>query len=500
MPGVGIHDRAFVGWGCLGASGVLCRSRRQGMSRHEALAPRLIAANESTAMPPKAHMPGGPLWRALLAFVLPMMAQNILQSLAITISAIIVGRGLGIGHLAAMATFMPVVFFFIAFLIGLTAGASVLVGQAAGAGRPGLIRRIAGTTTTATLILGILLAVMGEWLAPQIMDILGVPPDIRAPAEDYARAMFMVIPVMFTFIMTGALLRGMRDTLRPLLMQIISTVLAAILTLWFVMGTPMGVKGAAWAQGISQLVALAALSFWLRSRRRHPLAPNAMFLHAMRPDPVLLRKILHLGVPTGVQIVAGSASALVIVGLVNAFGSDATAAYGAVSQVVAYVQFPALSIAIAASIFGAQMIGAGRQDRLDEVVRTALIMNLVLTGSLVALVLITAGPVVALFLTDPEVIALGRRLLHIVTWASLMFGAGTIFSGVMRASGTVLMPMVISIGCILMVELPVAVLLSRKIGLEGVWWGYVFNFAMLMLLQGAWFMLVWRRKKVVALI
>ena len=234
--------------------------------------------------------------------------------------------------------------------------------------------------------------------------------------------------------------------------------------------------------------------------RRNGVAPNLLFLRAMRPDFALLRKILHLGLPTGVQIVAGSASALVIVGLVNAFGSDATAAYGAVSQVVAYVQFPALSIAIAASIFGAQMIGAGRPDRLDEVVRTAQALNLVLTGSLVALVLVSAGPLIALFLTDPAVIALGRRLLYIVAWASLMFGAGTIFSGVMRASGTVLMPMVIAIGCILLVELPVAIWLSRWIGLEGIWWGYVGNFAMLMLLQGAWFMLVWRRKTVVALI
>ena len=442
----------------------------------------------------------GPLWRGFLAFVLPMLAQNILQSLAMTLGSIIVGRTLGVGYLAAMATFMPVAFFFIAFLIGLTAGASVLVGQAAGAGKPELIRRIAGTTMTATLALGLVLATAGEHLVPRIMAILAVPADIMEPAADYARATFIVIPVLFVFILAGALLRGMRDTMRPLQMQIVSTVLAIGLTLWLVVGVGLGVRGAAWAQGISQLVALAALGWWLRRQSGHPLAPDRAFWRDMRPDFRLLGQILRLGLPTGVQIVVGSASGLVIVGLVNAFGSEATAAYGAVSQIVAYVQFPALSIAIAASIFGAQMIGAGRQDRLDEVVLTAQVMNLLLTGSLVVLVLASSRLIVAAFLTDPEVIALARRLLFIVAWSSLMFGAGTIFSGVMRASGTVLVPMVIAIACILLVELPVAVWLSRLIGLEGIWWGYVANFAMLMLAQGAWFVLVWRRKAVVALV
>ena len=452
-------------------------------------------------MRPASYAPTtGPLWRAFLAFVLPMLAQNIMQSLAMTVGSIIVGRTLGVNYLAAMATFMPVAFFFIAFLIGLTAGASVLVGQAAGAGKPELIRKIAATTMSTTLILGLVLAGLGEYLVSWIMHVLAVPADILEPATDYAQATFIVIPVLFVFILAGALLRGMRDTMRPLQMQIISTVIAIALTLLLVVGAGYGVMVVAWAQGISQLIALVALGWWLRRRDQHPLAPTRAFWREMRPDPALLGQILRLGVPTGVQIVVGSAAGLVIVGLVNAFGSDATAAYGAVSQIVAYVQFPALSIAIAASIFGAQMIGAGRQDRLDEVVRTAQMMNLVLTGGLVVLVLVLSRVVVAAFLTDPEVIALARRLLFIVTWSSLMFGAGTIFSGVMRSSGTVVVPMVIAIACILLVELPVAIWLSKWVGLEGIWWGYVANFGALMLVQGAWFMLVWRRKAIVALV
>ncbi|AXC50350.1 MATE family efflux transporter [Paracoccus suum] len=440
-----------------------------------------------------------PLWRAFLVFLLPLMAQNILQSLSATISSIIVGRTLGTRELAAAATFMPVVFFFIAFLIGITAGASVLIGQAYGAGKLSVVRRIAGTALTVSTLGGLVIAVLGVALTPRILHLLGTPPDILANATAYARASFITMPALFLFILGGALLRGMGDTVRPLLIQIVATAVSAALTYLLVTRTSLGIRGAAFGQGAAQLAAFVALALWLRALD-HPLAPSARMLRRLRPDPKLLMTILRVGLPTGVQIVVGSLSGLVIVGLVNAFGSDATAAYGAVGQVQAYVQFPALSIAIAASIFGAQMIGAGQAQRLDSVVRTAMLMNLVLTGGLVVLVTLFSRSVVSLFITEPEVVDLAQRLLHIVTWSALMFGAGTIFSGVMRASGTVLVPMLIGVGCVLLIELPTAITLSGVMGLHGIWWGYVAGFAGLMILQGAYYMLVWRRKTVAALV
>ena len=167
---------------------------------------------------------------------------------------------------------------------------------------------------------------------------------------------------------------------------------------------------------------------------------------------------------------------------------------------IAYAQFPALSIAIAASIFGAQAIGAGLPERLDAVLRTAMTMNLILTGVIVGLVYLFSRNVVALFISSPQVVDLAQHLLHIITWSALMFGAGSIFSGIMRSAGTVLPPMTIAIGSILLVELPVAFALSRMHGLGGVWWGYVAGFAALMLGQGAYYHLVWRRRKIVALV
>ncbi|MFD1913030.1 MATE family efflux transporter [Halodurantibacterium flavum] len=444
-----------------------------------------------------------PLWRPFLVFLLPMMATNILQSLSMTINNIFLGRMLGFEALAAASVFFPVAFLFIAFLIGLSAGATVLVGQAQGAGAVDKIKAVAGTSITVALAGGILIAGMGWHFAAQILTLLGTPAEIFGQAVAYARMSFLVMPFTFLFLVAASLLRGTGDTVRPLMAQIFATILGAALTPALIQGwiglPPLGAPAAALAAGLAFLAALVALGGYL-SAKGHVMAPDRALLRAMRPDPALLALILRIGLPTGVQVVAGSLAGLVIVGLVNAYGVQATAAYGAVSQIISYVQFPALSISIAASVFGAQMIGRGRPDRLGEVLRTAMAMNLILTGGLVLIVYAGSRQIIGLFLTDPAIVDLSQELLHIVAWAALMFGAGTIFSGIMRASGTVLMPMVIGLFAILGVEIPVAVLLSGQIGLPGIWWGYVASFAAMMVLQGAYFGLVWRRKTIHALI
>jgi Na+-driven multidrug efflux pump len=123
--------------------------------------------------------------------------------------------------------------------------------------------------------------------------------------------------------------------------------------------------------------------------------------------------VLRRVIPTAVRMVVMSLAELVLLGLVNAFGSDATAAYGALNQVMGYVQFPAMSIAISTSIFGAQAIGSGNADRLGAIVCTGLVLNLVLTGGLVALIYLFSRSVMGFFITDAAVLDLAQGLLHV---------------------------------------------------------------------------------------
>jgi putative MATE family efflux protein len=432
-----------------------------------------------------------------------MMLSNILQSLFGTINGIYVGQMLGVDALAAASVFFPAMFFFIAFVIGLSSGASVMIGQAWGAGQPDKVRAVAGTTLTVALLLATAIAIIGGLFSRQLLTVLATPPNILGAASSYARIMMISMPVTFVFILITAMMRGVGDTVTPLLALTVSTIVGlavtpALIRGWF--GLPMlGVASAAVASTVSSLFTLVWLHFHLR-RRRHLLAFDAAFLHAMRPNPALLRTVLRLGIPTAIGMVVISLAELVLLGLVNGFGSHATAAYGAVNQIISYVQFPAISIAISVSIFGAQAIGRGNPGQVGMIVRTGLEMNLVLTGGLVALGYLFSRPLMGLFIVDSTVLELAQELLHITLWSMVLFGMATVFSGAMRAGGTVWMPLLISMVAITLVEVPAAIVLSRTIGIRGVWIAYPVTFATMFVLQMAYYGLVWRKRTIERLI
>lgn len=441
-----------------------------------------------------------PLWQRFLIFLLPLMLSNILQSLSGTINNIFVGQLLGVESLAAVSLFFPIMFFLIAFVIGISAGATVLIGQAWGAGQIDRVKEVIGTTLTTTFLAGILVAILGTIFIDRIMLVLGAPVNILDDAARYARVMLLGMPVFFAFLIATSVLRGVGDTVTPLYALALSiviglTVTPALIQGW--MGLPrIGVSAAALATILGSTASLAFLAVYLRARR-HPVAPDAVLLHHLRIRLPTLLTVLRIGIPTAIQTAAASVAAIVVVGLVNRFGSDATAAYGAVNQVLNYVQFPAISIGIAASIFAAQAIGAGQAGRLPGITRTALMTNLCLTGGLIALAYAFSRDLMALFIRNPDVVDVAQTLLHIVLGSVVLFGASSILAGVMRASGTVIMPMLFSLGAILLVQLPAAVLLSRTaLGLNGIWWGYVASFSTMLALNAWYYLRVWKRQPI----
>jgi putative MATE family efflux protein len=438
-------------------------------------------------------------------FLVPLMAANILQALSGTLNSIYVGQLIGVEALAAIATFFPIMFLLLSFSIGLSAGSTVLIGQAWGAGNVAKVKQITGTTLAAVIVLGVVVAFVGGIWTEQILSVLGAPQNILSIAVGYARIMFVCMPAFFVFFVATSVLRGVGDTVTPLFSLIMSMLVGLVVTPALILGwfglPKIGVNAAAVATIAGFVTVLIFLFVYMRARNM-PLAPDRILLTAVvRPDFKLLGLILKLGVPAGLQMMISSLSGIVIIGLVNRFGSDATAAYGALGQVMSYVQFPAMSIGIAASIFGAQAIGAGQIGQLRAITRTALVLNLVVTGSLIVLAYLFSQHLVALFITDPAVIELTETLLHVVLWSILFFGWSVIFSGIMRASGTVYAPMAISLACILCIELPGAIWLSQtSLGLTGIWIAYAASFTMMLVLQASWYRFVWMKKKIVALV
>ncbi|APW41683.1 MATE family efflux transporter [Rhodoferax saidenbachensis] len=437
-----------------------------------------------------------PLWKGYLAFLVPMIISNILQGLSGTVNNIYLGQMLGVGAMAAVSAFFPVLFFLIAFMIGLGAGASVLIGQAWGAKEFERVRAITGTTLMVGLYAGLVVAVFGGAFTEGLLRALGTPADILPDAVAYARISMMAAPGIFFFLLITSMMRGVGDTKTPLKTLIIATVVGlavtpALIQGWF--GLPrLGVASGAWASVVSFLAAIAWTA-WHMLRVNHPMAPNAAFKQHLRVDRAILAKVLRIGLPTGLSMITISLAEIAVLFLVNRYGSQATAAYGAVNQIVNYVQFPAISIAITASILGAQAIGGGRTHMLGAIVRTGIYMNLVLTGSLVLLGYAFSRAMLGLFITDPAVVELAQTLLHIMLWSSVIMGMSMVLSGLMRASGVVLWPTAISMFAIGCVEVPVAWLLSAHYGLNGIWVAYPVAFLVMLGMQTAYYRLVWRK-------
>ena len=440
-----------------------------------------------------------PLWTTFLPFLAPLMLSNALQSLFGTVSNVYLGQMIGVDALAAVSTFFPVFFFLFAFVMGLSTGATVLIGQAFGAREHDKIRTVVGTTLAIGLLLSVSIALIGGLFSRQLVMALATPADILDQASAYARIMLLTMPLGFLFLLMTAMVRGVGDTLTPLLALALSTAIGLILTPMLIRGSlglpAAGITSPAWAAAISNAVTLVALALYLL-RKKHALAPDAALLHHLRLDGAMLAKILGIGLPSAVGMVVMAIAELVLLGLVNGFGSDATAAYGAVNQVMGYTQFTAMSISIAVSILGAQAVGSGDRTRLDGIVRTGLAFNLVLTGGLVALIYLAPRAILGIFITDVAVLNLAKGLLDIALWSSVPFGLATVFSGAMRAAGVALTPMLLSISAIVAIELPAAVVLSRTVGLQGIWAAYPIVFCAMLVLQMGYYLLVWRKRAI----
>ena len=443
------------------------------------------------------------LWKTFLIFLLPLIATNTLQSLSGTINTVFVGQMMGVNAVAAVAVFFPILFCMMAFIIGLSAGSTVLIGQAWGAQNIEKVRTVVGSTLFMTLIIGCVIAGLGVFFSREILTLLGTDVKVMHLSLPYVQWMLAGSPLLFVYIIYTSILRGVGDSITPLIALGMTSLIGLVITPVLIGGyfgfPKMGIVSPAIATIFGYVLVLGFLAIYL-NKKNHPLKPDWALLRHIRHNREVSPLILRLGIPTGIQMITTSVAGLVIVGLVNRFGANATAAYGAVNQVLNYIQFPALSISIAASIFGAQAIGMGKSDLLSRVTRTALGMNIAITGSLVVLAYLFSKYLMALFITDHSVIELGQQLLFIVLWAVLFFGASAIFASIMRASGTVNVPMMINILTIILIEVPCAYWFSSLWGLTGIWTAYALSFVCLCILQASYYQFVWKKTKIKVLI
>jgi putative MATE family efflux protein len=443
-----------------------------------------------------------PLWHRFLLFLGPLVLTNVLQALSGTLNTIYLGQMLGTRAMAAAVAFFPLLMLCISFVIGLGTGTSIVIGQAWGGKDVDKVRRIAGTSLFGGALLGVAVGAVGFAGIGHVLQGLGTPPDILVEATAYARVLLFGLPVLFVFMLAAAVLRGTGDTVTPLRTLLVSCVVTMTLTPALIRGwiglPPLGAVSAAWANVISWLAGLGWLA-WHLARRQHAVSPRALRGH-FRIDRDLLRIVVRLGIPTALFFVTSSLADIGLLSLVNAHGSHATAAWGAVNQVMAYVQFPAISIAVAASVFTAQAIGAGQFHEVDHAARVGLWLNLLLPGTLALVAVLVAPYAVGLFIREPEVVALAASVLRITVWTSVIFGLASVYSGVMRAAGTVKVPTLISLCCLVFLLFPMGWLFDRLLGVKGIWLAYPIAYGCGLALQAAYFYGVWKRRPITKLV
>lgn len=422
------------------------------------------------------QLTSGPVGRTLLLFALPVLAGNVLQSLNVSVNAIWIGHFLGEAALTAASNANIVLFFLLGVVFGVAMAATILVGQCVGAGDWDRAKRVVGTSAAFFAAISLAVALAGFALAPQVLGWMRTPVDAQPYAIAYLRIIFLALPFMYFYTFLMMTLRGAGDSKTPFLFLLLSVALDITLNPLLIFGVGplprMGIAGSALATLIAQLTSLAALLAWLY-RKRHPLLLHRGEAQYLRIDREILRALVVKGVPMGMQMVVISSSALVMISLVNAYGSQTTAAFGAASQLWTYIQMPALAIGAAVSSMAAQNVGAQRWDRVARTAGVGVLFNFALTGTLVAIVYLFNRAALGIFLPhDAAGLATAQHLNAIVVWSFLFFGVSFVLFGVVRATGAVVPPLVMLFVSLWLVRIPFAELLQRRLGADAIWWSF----------------------------
>jgi putative MATE family efflux protein len=223
---------------------------------------------------------------------------------------------------------------------------------------------------------------------------------------------------------------------------------------------------------LAQTTSLAALLFYLY-RKEHVLCLHAGETRYLRPDLAILRSMVVKGIPMGLQMALVSLSMIMMISLVNRFGSETSAAYGACLQLWNYVQMPAMAVGMAVSSMAAQNIGARRLDRVTRVAYTGVLFNFLMTGALVALIYLFNRTALNLFLPAGQVaLAIAQHINAIVAWSFILLGVTFVLSAVVRASGAVIPPLVILFVALWCVRLPFGWFLMPRYGADALWWSF----------------------------
>lgn len=383
----------------------------------------------------------GAIAKPLLALFFPIMFGTFFQQLYNTSDAVIVGNFVGKEALAAVGGPTGVLInLLVGFFTGLSSGATVIISQFYGARKDDNVNRAVHTSLLLAIVGGLCLTLTGLLFAPAALTAIGTPDDILQHSVLYLRVYFIgMIPSMI-YNMGSGILRAVGDTKRPLYYLIFSCFLNIALDILFVAVLPLGVVGAALATVLAQLISAGLILFVLyRSQETYQFVPSRLYFTSN-----ILRNIVHIGLPAGLQSVMYSFSNVIIQSSVNSFGTDTIAAWTAYSKIDGLFWMTMGAMGVAVTTFAGQNYGAKQYDRIRRCVRISLLTTFAIT-IIISTVLLLCGPLVfRLFTEDFIVIDKGVAILRFMVPCYLTYICIEILSGAVRGAGNALIPMVMT--------------------------------------------------------
>lgn len=349
-------------------------------------------------------MTQGSITRHLIQFALPLLAGNVFQQLYNMVDTWVVGNFVSNEAFSAVGTVGPIVNMLIGFFMGLSSGAGVVISQYYGAHRPEKVRDTVHTAMVLTLVLCAAFTALGLALIPAMLDLMNTPAEVLPESTAYLSIYFSGITGLLIYNMGSGILRAVGDSRRPFYFLVVSAVL---------MRTDSCVR---------------------------------VELRRLRVHWDMLKKIVRVGIPAALQMAVTAFSNVFVQSYINHFGADCMSGWTAYTKIDQLMFLPMQSLALSATTFVGQNLGAGDTPRAQQGVRRALGISLAVTAVLMVPVLVFAPQLTAFFNRKAEVVAYGTLLLRYISPFYLLCCINQIYSGALRGAGNSQVPMVIMLG------------------------------------------------------
>ena len=386
-------------------------------------------------------MCNGPLSGKILQFSLPLMLSGVLQLLFNAADMIVVGRWVGSNALAAVGSTASLINLIVNLFIGLSVGVNVLVAKYYGSNHGKDLSETVHTAVLTAIIAGVFLLFLGIIIAPHALRWMDSPAEVIDQSTLYLRIYFIGMPVMMLYNYCSAILRAVGDTKRPLYYLTVAGVINVVLNLFFVIVCDLGVAGVAWATTISQAVSCTlVLQCLIRSDAVYKLNIKGLRLYK---DKVV--RMLKIGLPAGIQSCLFSISNVLIQSSINSFGAQVVAGNSAASNLENFIYTANNAFYQSAISFTGQNVGAKKHKRIIPIMLWCICFTTV-TGLCLGILLYHFGePLLGLYATEAEVIAIGMIRFRVLCFAFAIGGIMDVIVGMMRGMGYAFVPMLVSL-------------------------------------------------------